>query len=195
MKTVRFTKATKAQILQKHIEDFDRAIDYLSAMKIYAKQLIWEEEHIQEHQYGGDGANDPENIVRARKTQQTYHKHKKMSERLLSLVVLPTEREQVSKNKFLLMKPFAEDFKELLEHISDMEFPEGMFPGNKVYEKSVEGDLCDGVCDGDCKNCENNEHEDDDIDEQLKGLHGLVVKIDPEDRNDIIGLFKAMFGE
>lgn len=181
MKTV---KATKTQVLQRHIEDFDRVIDYMSALKIYAKQLIWEDQHSQDQQYCGDGANDPENIVMARKNHKTY-KHKKMSERLLSLVVLPAEHEQTSKNGFISVKPFAEDLKEFLEHISEMEFPEEMFPQNDAY------DFEDEMCDDDCENCEC----ENGIEEQLKGLHGLVLRIDLEDRDDIMKALKAVFGE
>lgn len=143
-------KVTREQIAERFMDEAERAIVFLNAVKMFCNQVITEE-HIKEEianngGYRGDGANDPDNIPQKR------------SELLYKNLVVPAEEAVTDKNHFVefqlnipaLLKDMLNDPKKWAEPLSLLEYME------RVTNSEEEDDEDEQDCDHNCEDCEKN---------------------------------------
>lgn len=117
-------KATKTQVCNKYIEEADRVICLMNALKTYCNQVITEEEVAECGGYRGDGANDPDN-------RPTHRMPQAKANTTLQNLLIPTEK-QANQNDFLCFEQSVSGLlNQILEDVDCINFPEEMF-GNQA---------------------------------------------------------------
>lgn len=126
-KTILLTMATKEQVIEKHIEEFDRIINYVRALKLYCEKVL-EENEMSMCEGCGECFNDPEN-----RPKHVFVRELE-SDVLFEVAVKTSEKIQCELNDFLSIEPISENLKCLLESCEDLEFPAEFFPENRKIE-------------------------------------------------------------
>lgn len=111
-------KATKTQICNKYIEEADKIISLMNALKTYCNQVIIDEELEECGGYRGDGANDPNNRP---------NKVSSRTNAILQNIVVPAEK-QANQNDFIYFNNNVSNMLiTILKEIDYINFPDGMF--------------------------------------------------------------------
>ena len=123
MENNKMITATKTQICEKYVEESNKMIKFLEAVKQFCNAVVMEEEQEECGYYRGDGANDPENICR-----RTFNHPRSLdSVEILQEVLTPAE-DEVRDNDFLKLTMMVPTLLELIDNHERIKFPASMFP-------------------------------------------------------------------
>lgn len=119
-------RANKTQICKKYIQEADKIIDLMNAIKLYCNQVIQQEEEEDCGGYRGDGCNDPEN-------RPAMGCRRKLEINILDVIcrniLIPAESAAVNNTDLMPVDKLGYNMIQVLKQHDQIDFPEEIFRG------------------------------------------------------------------